>query len=275
MSFELEDKKTPTPNPLLAKLKLPGRMFPLPSRALCYTDEVSESCKATGEVQVMTMSALAEIKMKSADLLYSGKAIEEVFLECIPDIKKPMALAQQDIDALLMYLRIVTYGEQLEIETEHTCDDAKLHKYPFNLDALVGKTDGVMLTKEQWEMAYQVTLSNGQRVRLRPRPFSTMIHLIQETQLAVKGGTLSAEDAQKLFILQMVASIQSVDDVNDPEMINQWVRQIKPKMRTAIMNQLEEANKWGFNLKPSIACKDCGVNFDYELPLNPVNFFSE
>jgi len=45
-------------NPLLAAIKMPGRVFQLPSRGIFYKDgELDETCK-NGEIHVQPLSAL-------------------------------------------------------------------------------------------------------------------------------------------------------------------------------------------------------------------------
>jgi hypothetical protein len=276
MSIDLEEKKQH--NPLLSKLKLPGKIFTLPSRGLPYTKgEISDECKAKGgELQVKPMSALAEIKLRSADLLYSGTAIDEVMRECVPDVNKPLSLASQDLDALLVYLRVVTYGEQLSIESQHDCENSKPHTYGLQLGDVVQKGLKNLLGDEHYSLAYSVTLSNGQVVRLKPQSFGEVISFIQETQLAnsSKEG-FTAAVTQKLFQMNLMSSIASVDGIDDPEMIRDWLTGITPIMRNAIVKQAEAANTWGFDLKPTIKCRDCSREYAFELPLNPVTFFSE
>jgi hypothetical protein len=222
------------------------------------------------------MSALAEIKLRSADLLYSGKAVEEVVAECAPEIINPLSLCNQDMDALLVYLRVVTYGDKLSMDITHDCRDAKQHTYGFNLGEMVQGGLKSMLTNEHYQLAYTVTLENGQVVKLRPQPFRDVIAFIHETQLASAAEDgFTAELAQKLYKMNLLATVASVDGISDREMIEEWVKEITPSMRNAIINQAKQANNWGFDLKPNVKCRDCGAEYKYELPLNPVTFFSE
>ena len=121
-------------NPLLQKIKLPGRTFQLPSRGALYQN--GEVANAEGEIHVHALSALAEINLKNPDLLFNGKAIQEVFSECIPEIKNASALYARDIDALMFFLRLVTYGPHFEISVKHNCEKAKDHAYVVNIEEL-------------------------------------------------------------------------------------------------------------------------------------------
>ena len=75
--------ETQAQNPLLQKLKLPGRTFQLPSRGALYNN--GELSSKEGEVHVHPMSALTEISLKNPDLLFNGRALEEVCAECVPN----------------------------------------------------------------------------------------------------------------------------------------------------------------------------------------------
>jgi hypothetical protein len=111
-----------TQNPLLTKIQLPGRTFQLPSRgALYHNDEIQAQ---NGEIHVHPMTALAEINMKNPDLLFNGKAIEAVLSECIPSVKKPLELFGRDIDAILFFLRLVTYGITHRVKATGMCGQA-------------------------------------------------------------------------------------------------------------------------------------------------------
>ena len=96
-------------NPLLDKIKLPGRIFQLPSRGIFYEDEeLSEDIK-NGEIHVQAMSALDEITLKNPDQLFSGDAVQNIFKNCLTGVNKPVNLLSKDIDALMLFLRTVTY----------------------------------------------------------------------------------------------------------------------------------------------------------------------
>ena len=120
-----------TVNPLMGKIKLPGRTFQLPSRGALYKN--GEVAAAEGEIHVHALSALAEINLKNPDLLFNGKAIQAVFAECIPEIKKATELYGRDIDAIMFFLRLVTYGPEFVVDITHTCENAKEHSYSVNI----------------------------------------------------------------------------------------------------------------------------------------------
>jgi hypothetical protein len=259
--------ETTTQNPLLAKLKLPGRTFQLPSRGVFYKND--ELANAEGEVHVHPMSALTEINLKNPDLLFNGKALEEVVAECVPDIKKPLDLFGRDIDALMFFLRLVTYGPHFEVNVKHTCEGAKSHSYVVNIEEMVMAMKPLDPTLST---TFKVTLSNGQVVKLRPVTFRHMIKLFQ---MNTGKQELTPDEVKANIVFNLVNLIESVDDLTDKAMIEGWIRAIPTPMTSRITEVIEKMNDWGPAQTTTLKCKDCSEDMNVELPLNPVSFFTE
>lgn len=112
-------------NPLLRRFNhMPPETFRLPSGGVFYTNGELDDEVINGEVEVHPMTAIDEITIKSPDMMYQGTAIEKVFSRCIPQVLKPLELLTKDMDYLLVCLRIVTYGETLDLtwECPPTCE---------------------------------------------------------------------------------------------------------------------------------------------------------
>ena len=116
-----------------------GSTFQLPSRGLFYKKGELRDDVEMGEVHVHPMSAYDEILMKSPDQLYSGESVDKVFRRCIPQILNPSELISKDVDFLLVCLRQVTYGNDMEVTYTHSCEDAKSNSYIIPLsDFIIG-----------------------------------------------------------------------------------------------------------------------------------------
>jgi len=255
-------------NPLMGKIKLPGRTFQLPSRGVLYKN--SEVANADGEVHVHALSALAEINLKNPDLLFNGKAIEAVFAECIPEIKKATELYGRDIDAIMFFLRLVTYGPEFIVNITHTCEGAKEHSYSVNIEELVQKM--VPLDPTTAAEKFTVVLPNGQVVKVHPIKFSHMIKLFQ---MNLNKKEFSADDIKSNLVFNLTSVIESVDDITNPAHIEEWVRSISTPYQNRITEAIERTNEWGPQQTTVIKCRDCGEDMTVELPLNPISFFTE
>lgn len=254
-------------NPLMQKLKLPGRTFQLPSRAAFYTN--GEVSSAEGEVHVHPMSALTEINLKNPDQLFNGKAIEEVFAECVPEIKKPLELFGRDIDAVMFFLRVVTYGPDFQINVKHTCENAKSHSYTVDIEEMVINMKQLDPTLHD---QFVVTLPNGQVVKLRPVTYQHMIKLFQ---MNASKEEMTVEIMRKNIVFNLSNVIESVDGITDKAMIEEWVKKITTPQQSRITEVIEKMNDWGPAQTTKLVCKDCNQEIEVELPLNPISFFTE
>lgn len=254
-----------TTNPLLQKLKLPGRVFQLPSRGALYKN--GELATQEGEVHVHPMSALTEINLKNPDQLFNGKALEEVCAECVPEIKKPTELFGRDVDALMFYLRLVTYGPQFEVNVKHTCENAKNHSYVVDIEKMVAEMKPLDPTAK-----FEVTIQTGQKVVLHPVKFEHMIKLFQ---MNAGKKELTPDDVKKNIIFNLVSLVESVDGITDRGLIEEWAKGLTTPMQNRITDVIETMNDWGPATTTKLTCKDCGAVMDVELPLNPISFFTE
>lgn len=255
-------------NPLMDKIKLPGRTFQLPSRGALYRK--GEVSGLEGEIHVHPMSALAEISLKNPDLLFNGKAIDKVFGECIPDIKNATELYGRDIDAIMYFLRLVTYGPDFEIRVTHDCEGAKEHSYIVNIEEMIQKIK--FLDPTVAEETFKTTLPNGQVVKVHPVKFEHMIKLFQ---MNTGKETFTDEDIKKNVVFNLVNLIESVDEITDKKQIEEWVSKITTPYQNRIAEAIEKTNDWGPDQTTKLKCRDCGGEMTVDLPLNPISFFTE
>lgn len=267
-------------NPLLPKIQLPGRVFQLPSKGLFYPPGVLNENIKDGEIEVKPMSALTELKIRSADLLYSTKIIKEICEDCAPEILKPEALLTRDVDALFMFLLATTYGSTKTIRSLHDCEKADWHDYDINLDEIISEPNNKML--EHRETHFKCELSNGQIVKLKPLSFLDSVEQqLMRTAIAkkeVEQETVTHQDMERLIISDLMAVIESVQSgdvtVTDKNHIIEWLKKLPKSMVDKIVLASQTASEWGYNFNRKIVCKDCGKPYMHDLELNPVNFFT-
>lgn len=258
---------TPTTNPLLARVEMPGSTFQIPSRGLFYENGELREDVEMGEVHVSPMSAYDEILLKSPDQLFSGDAVEKVFQRCIKQVQKPKELLAKDVDFLLVCLRLVTYGNEMDITYQHDCKDSEVHKYVINLSDFITSTKRIDPTTVG--KLYSITLDNGQILKLHPSKFKDVIKMYQDTESAAM--TPEAELEMTVFIIQSV--IHSVDGIEDPEQIKEWIKAIPAGWLTELTEFIETASDFGPDFTLRTKCKDCGKDIEIHTPVNPISFF--
>lgn len=257
-------------NPLLSRAEMPGEHFPLPSMGIFYKNgELSDDVK-NGEIYIKPMVTLDEIIMKSPDKLYTGEAITEVFKRCVPQILKPMDLLSNDIDYILTALRKISFGNVTEISYEHNCKESKGRSFDYKIqmsDFLSG-TKVIDPTKVKHE--YEKVLSNGQSISLAPPRFLPSMQLYQAN---LEKDSITPEVLEKKVMTNLASMILKVDEVDDFEMILEWVRILKPTLIKEIRDFVNETTAWGTDFTTKIKCKGCGKDIDITSEMNPISFF--
>jgi hypothetical protein len=104
-------------NPLKKYFRQPKIYLKLPSQGKYYPAGALDMPES-GELPVFAMTAKDELMMKTPDALLNGEATVEVIKSCLPNIRNPWAMPSIDGDAVLIAIRLATYGERMEISTK-------------------------------------------------------------------------------------------------------------------------------------------------------------
>lgn len=262
-------------NPLMQNLRarIPGESFRLPSQGLYYTNGELNETVSNGEVHVFPMTAYDEITMKTPDKLISGKAIEEVFLRCIPSITNPMDLLTKDVDYLLLCLRLLTFGPELTLRYKHNCENAAEHEYVVNIDHLVRSP--VSVDPTTIGIHNVIEMASGQKVTLKPSMFKDVIRMY-ETVALKKDVQLSENDfidLQMQLVDIISRMIVDIDGIKDQSQISEWMQNIPSGWVSELSDKAAKMTEWGVDPTVTIMCGDCKEEVKIEVPINPVNFF--
>ena len=147
-------------NPLRKYFRQPKVYITLPSKGKFYQPN-SINIPEGEEYPVYAMTAKDELTMKTPDALLNGAATVEIVKSCVPAIINPWAMPSIDLDAILIAIRIATYGDTMEIETKApvTGED---RTFSVDLRTLLNK----LVTKE-----YNTELQLGE-MKINTRPLT-------------------------------------------------------------------------------------------------------
>lgn len=172
-------------NPLAKHFRQPKIYLRLPSNGK-FWPEGSIDMPENGELPVYSMTAKDELVLKTPDALINGESTVSLIKSCVPAIKDGYAIPSLDLDALLVAIRIATYGENLTISTKIPNTDIE-KEYSVNLVELLDS-----MQNRHFEDTFH---SNGFTFKLVPTNYQ------QFTQAALK-----AFEEQRL--------VKSIDDSN-------------------------------------------------------------
>lgn len=258
------------PNPLMEKLRIPGESFRLPSHGLFYDNGVFDESVRNGELEIYPMTTIDEIVISTPDKLLSGKAISEVFAHCIPQIKNAHKLLAKDVDFLMVCLRMVSFGQFMEVTYAHTCEGAIDHHYSVDIQSIIRNTKSIDPTTFNQE--YTCELSNGQKVLVKPMTYGDVILLYQST-MNMKTQEMESDDAAALIVNTLSSVIKQVDNISDPEMIREWVSALALGHKKKIQDTIHKVSEWGVDMKSNQVCADCGEVVELQVSSNPISFF--
>ncbi|MFY0655431.1 MAG: hypothetical protein JXR12_01505 [Neptunomonas phycophila] len=267
-------------NPLMmTQARIPGETFALPSGGLFYTNGELDSTVQNGEVHVFPMTAYDEIVIKTPDLLFNGKAIEQIFSRCIPAIKKPMEMLVKDVDYLLIALRLVSFGPQVTVVHKHDCETANEQKYEVSIQEFVHQVkriDPAVITSE-----YTVTLDSGYSILLSPMRYKTVVEMMTDIDTDKPFTPEETHERNAGHLSSLIVSVttppveggQTVT-VTDQAQIVEWVSQLTILDMKRLQDAIDGQRNWGTDTHYNVQCKDCNSPVRINVPLNPIHFFT-
>lgn len=282
-------------NPLSTYFRRPAIYVKLPSQGRWYPPGCIE-LNDQGEVAIMPMTAKDEMTIRTPDALMNGQATVDVFKSCIPAIKDPWHVPSMDTDALLVGIRIATYGESMELQTA-VPKTTEINTVQVNLTAMLDT-----LSTEPWNDT--LVLSNGLTLKMQPMNYRGIskqnIKTYEEQRLirTVQDSTMTEqqklEQFNKIFanigeisvssISDMIAEIHIPDQeqpVTDRTYIREWVNNIESKIANEIRDHIDREKDKG-TLPPvevqtpkALIEKGAPATYKTQISMDNSNFFGQ
>lgn len=104
-------------NPLRKYFRQPAIYIKLPSNGNFYEPGTLDM-PPNRELPVFPMTAMDEITYRTADALFNGTAIVSVIQSCVPNIRNAWKIPATDIDAVLIAIRIASFGHEMDFESD-------------------------------------------------------------------------------------------------------------------------------------------------------------
>ena len=156
--------QTVAKNPLAKLFRQPAIYFMPPSQGRWWA-EGAMNVPETGEFAVYPMTSRDEITLRTPDALLNGQGMVDVIHSCVPDIKDAWQMPATDVDAVLIAIRIASYGHKMDLET--TCPlCSESHTYALDLRGLL---DGIRAP--DFDTPHEF---NDITVKLTPQAYFTM-----------------------------------------------------------------------------------------------------
>lgn len=275
-------------NPLIMYNRRPPTYVSLPSGGKHYA--IPPKLTVDGELAVYPLTAKQELLLKSPDSLLNGESMFQVLKHVAPDIQDPYQVPLCDLEAILIAMRLVSYGPSLDVDL--SCPRCKQNNVrTVNLQQFIAKVQPLA-------DKYTVKLPNDLVVYLRPRNIKqniqeSLVTLEQERMvLSVSDETKSVEERAELYNKSMAylteKSVQNLagyiykvetpdgKSFDDHATIYEWVDQISIDEFKLIDAQVKKIDQAGIDTKIKVVCEseECKHEFEDRLQFDPSRFFA-
>jgi len=274
----------PANNPLFKHFRQPAIYLKLPGQGRFWPEDAID-IPPTGEIPVYPMTVKDEITIKTPDALMNGVGVVETIQSCCPNIKNAWKIPATDLDAILIAIRLASYGSDMDIETvcpECNSDNANVIDLRVLLDNLK-------------KPAYNPTTVEGLTFNFKPQAFETMNNtnmiVFEQRKLldAITSSDLSDEEKTKQFnlifpkltemnVLSLVYCIESIvtDDnkeVSEFKFIKEFIENCDRNVYQEIKERIEKCVQTTRPDPLAIECSECHHTYESELNFDNANFF--
>jgi hypothetical protein len=274
------------PNPLSQFFRQPAIHIRLPSGGKFYPAG-SLNMPPNGELPVLPMTAVDEITYRTPDALFNGSAIISVIQSCVPSIRDPWVMPSTDIDAVLVAIRIASFGHGMDITSNcPSCnhqEDLKLDLRVINDQILPGNYDK-SLTIGNLEfyfkpISYQDVNQNNQTQFAQQQA----LRLIDNDQVEESAKLEQLNRSMKIINeLTLKTIAQSIGAIKTPDALVteiQYIFEFLNNCDSKLFGQLRDhviALKQASEIKPvDLTCPECKHKYTQPFTLDMASFFGD
>lgn len=273
-------------NPLMKHFRQPAIYLKLPSQG-AYWAEGSIEMPISGDIPVYPMTTRDEIILRTPDALLNGEGVVSVIQSCIPNIKDAWKMPSIDVDAILVGIRIASYGTDMNVDS--VCPHcASQNTNTIDLNNLI----------DYFKMPDYNHLihSDGLKIKLRPQSYYTVnrnnMIMFEEQRIlqAVSADDISDEirvqkfneHMMKLVDINMEVLTNTTDyietetgeKVTDKLFINEFYRNAPGALVTAVRERIEKIAEEAGIPKVKIQCDSCEKDYDMSITFDYSSFFA-
>jgi hypothetical protein len=270
-------------NPLTQYFRQPAIYIKLPSQGKFYPPGTL-NMPPNGELPVLPMTSNDEITYRTPDALFNGTATVNVIRSCVPSIRDPWTMPAVDIDAVLVGIRIASYGHGMDLTT--TCpsckadDDLTVDLRVVNDTMKIGNYDQNLVVGdlEFWfqpipyktvNQNNQVQIQQQQAMRVVDSDVDEQIKMTQITNsMAVINETTTNTVAQSIAAIKTPAAM-----VTETEFIVDYLRNCDSKIFNQLKNHIVDLKKNSEVQPLELTCKECNHHYQQPFTLDLSSFF--
>lgn len=275
------------PNPLSGYFRQPAIYLTLPSQGQWWPESALD-LPANGEIPVYPMTARDEIVIRTPDALLNGQGVVDIIQSCCPNIKDAWRIPSIDLDAILISIRIASYGNRMNFESR--CPECN---EPNNYEVDLGQVLGSMNTPSFDDVIPYRNL----QIKLKPQQFehtnrANMIAYEEQKMLeALTNNNLEPEEKSNLIKASMERIIdigitacaystehielQDGQHVTNLDHIKEFYTNAETEVIRNIQDRIKELNETARIRPMAMHCEECARDYQADLNFDYSNFFAK
>lgn len=270
-------------NPLFKHFRQPSIYITLPSKGKFWPANAID-IPPNEELPIYPMTIKDEVLIKTPDALMNGSGVADVIHSCCPNIKDAWSLPSIDLDAILIAIRIASYGSFMDVDT--TCPGCKTENtHPVDLRVLMDE----IKTPDFTPIATNELVFNFKPQTFRNLNANNLIAYEQEKLIsAITNSDLSDEEKTQQFnrmfpkltdmnIMALVNCISSIEVdgemVTDINHIKEFVTNCDRTIYKFIKEHLDKIINTSKIPPVKMQCQECTETYQTEILFEQSNFF--
>lgn len=274
-------------NPLAKYFRQPSIYIKLPSGGKFWA-EGSLNLPVNSEIPIYPMTTRDEVTLRTPDALMNGSGVVSVIESCCPNIIDAWKTPTVDVDAILIAIRIASYGQQMDVET--TCPHCN-EKNTHALD-LISCLGGIQCP----DYSQPIAIDNL-KIKIKSQIYfgsnqTDIINFEEQKMLqAVNNSTMAEADKMQTVAKSMQRIIEiglesaahcteyvEIEDgtrVRDVEFIKEFYNNAKGSILKTVKDRLTVHNQQGAVPAQPVACYECKKEFTVPLQFDYASFFAQ
>lgn len=232
-----------------------------------------------------------DVCMKIEDLVDRGEILQEQAEKEFEEAERSLNPDKATLDELNERLKVINEEEDTEVENPSTekeerefdpvldnvnnlGDTSKFCEFDVPLSHFINTAKEI--DPEVWDEKKRFQFQ-GFDIELKQITF-TALKEISNLRLKDDPSSMSEEEyyeyVNKFSNVNIARRIKVVDNIDDPDLIEEWVDSFGLEERTELFEKISEAFDWGIDFNYTLQCQTCGKVKELDMSyINPLYFF--
>ena len=272
-------------NPLAKYFRQPSIYMKLPSQGRFWAEGALE-LPITGDIPVFPMTARDEVTLRTPDALMNGAGVTEVIHSCCPNIKDAWKMPSIDVDAVLIGIRIASYGNEMTLDTDcPACAEENSHT--LDLSSILSR---IVCP----DYSQKITAENL-KIKVKPQEFFTvdkqnsvqfeeqrLVEALEKADLTMEERTTRISESMTRLMKISIDTVTNctelieMDDgsiVSRPDYIGEFYNNVDGAVVRSVQRRLMELNQDASIKEQKVSCIKCAAEYSIPLEFDYSNFF--